>query len=161
MTPPRPIKWIIAGIIASIAAVALVLAAIAYGMVRPTADVKSPSADASPQRVVATYLQAMQVRDRDTMRDILLDDEQLPSRLDIITGDNLEIADVTVGEHQEWDAVEGSKAEGWQQAVVVPVDFRVTQSDGSFVEGEESQWSYLLVRDGEAEPWQIADEGKA
>ncbi|WP_338751765.1 hypothetical protein [Janibacter alittae] len=141
--------------------VAMVLAAIVYAMVRPEADVQSPSADSSPERVVATYLQAMQVRDRGTMRDIVLDDELVPTWRDVLTDSDPGVTDVTLGELRQVASPTESAGAQWQQAVTVPAQFRVTRSGGGLVEGEESSQEYLLVRDGDDEPWQIAEVGQS
>lgn len=88
MRPAKLALWVAGGLVA----VAVVLAGLGYGLARPTADVRSPSPESSPERVVQ-------------------------------------------------------------------VELRVTQSGGDFVEGERASRHLLLVRDDDAEAWQLVDEG--
>ncbi|BEP15045.1 hypothetical protein acdb102_33560 [Acidothermaceae bacterium B102] len=53
----------------------------------------------------------------------------------------------------------GDLAAGYRQAMRVPVTFTLQQKHAESMPDGVSDWGYLLVRNADAEPWLIADEG--
>ena len=53
----------------------------------------------------------------------------------------------------------GDLAAGYRQATRVPVTFTLQQKHADSMPNGVSDWGYLLVRNTDAQPWRIADEG--
>jgi hypothetical protein len=53
----------------------------------------------------------------------------------------------------------GDLAAGYRQAMRVPVTFTLQQKHVESMPNGVSDWGYLLVRNTDAQPWRIADEG--
>jgi hypothetical protein len=123
----------------------------------PAEHVAMPPAGASPEHVVQTYLRAMNAWDVETLNALVVGDHLRRSRFDsrwTVSGISIDSATP--------ESVTGSAAEGWAQAVRVPVTFRTTHApDVSISEGEEMPWGYILVRQDDAHPWRIIEQGMA
>jgi hypothetical protein len=53
----------------------------------------------------------------------------------------------------------GDLASGYREAVRVPVTFTLQQKHAESMPNGVSDWGYLLVRNTDAQRWEIADEG--
>ncbi len=53
----------------------------------------------------------------------------------------------------------GDLAAGYRQATRVPVTFTLQQKHADSMPNGVADWGYLLVRNTDAQPWRIADEG--
>jgi hypothetical protein len=148
-----------------IALLAVVVGATLIGFVahlllppRQSAEVAVPSADASPEQVVAAYLAALNAHDCDTAAALVVENhDSARSWCTNVSG----LTSIKVGEH----AVERPEYSGHsasQEVVAVPVTFdlnwRAFHSDGSMPEGPTT-WGYLLVRDSAHPSWRIFDQG--
>lgn len=54
---------------------------------------------------------------------------------------------------------QGTAAQGYEQAVVVPVTFDVTGADASMPDGYK-MWTYILARHSDDAPWLIVSNGR-
>jgi hypothetical protein len=115
----------------------------------------TPSAGTSPEDVVRTYLQALQRHDESTAR--ALETSRFASRSDWAE-DPPQIDDITVGTSLRQDPT-GTAAEGHAQAVFVPVTFTVHGTGDETMPDGRTSWGYLLMRDGDQDPWLIQDNG--
>ena len=155
MTAGRPVRsrWLSAGL--------AVLLVVAVGLwlrsTGPTERVPLPPVGASPEQVVGTYLEAMNAGDVDTINALVVSDYLQRSRSD----SRWTVTDITIHSAQP-ESLTNSAAEGWSQAVNVPVTFRTTHApDISIPDDEEMYWGYLLVRNKDTDPWRIIDQGVA
>ncbi|MCI2239217.1 hypothetical protein MO973_10575 [Paenibacillus sp. TRM 82003] len=120
-------------------------------------------ASTSPEDVVRTYLGALQGGHQAAAASLTT---QPYSGRDQWAADPPTIEDVEVSEAitQPTTGAEGAAGEGHAQehaqAVFVPVTFELHGADVSMPDGPTA-WGYLLVRDGGAEAWRIADAGSA
>ncbi|WP_432535757.1 hypothetical protein [Kineococcus arenarius] len=123
-------------------------------------------ASTSPEDVVRTYLGALQEGDQAAATSLTT---RPYSGRDLWAADPPTIEDVevseattepTAGAEGAAGAVGESHAQEHAQAVFVPVTFELHGADTSVPDGPTA-WGYLLVRDGDAEAWRIADAGVA
>ena len=117
-----------------------------------------PADDAAPDVVVRAYLRALDAHDLDTARAVLTPERRVA--VEQSQGNwfvNLRsVRNIRLGR-----AVDAPQNRGaYRQAVRVPAEFDVrlffetaAHEDGSLT------WEFVLVRNGSAEPWRIADEG--
>lgn len=148
------------GLVASV--LVLVVGATAAFVVLPprqTSDVAVPPPGATPQRVVAAYLKALNAHDCDTAEALTTQsakDSAMSWCTDVASLSGVRVRD-HFAERPEWSG--GSASE---QVSDVPVTFdlnwRLFHNDGSMDEGATT-WGYLLVRDAADSPWRIFDQG--
>lgn len=115
----------------------------------------TPSASTSPEDVVRTYLQALHRHDESTAR--ALETSRFTGRSDWAE-DPPQIDDIEVGTSLRQDPT-GTAAEGHAQAVFVPVTFTLHGAGDETMPDGPTSWGYLLMRDGDQEPWLIQDNG--
>jgi hypothetical protein len=126
----------------------------------PARDVPVPAADAEPQHVVRSYLDALDAHDLDTARTLLTSDYR--QQVDRTGGNwfgNLRSArDVRVRAAE--DARDGyGVGSHYPYAVRVPVTFELRLFFDQPVGDGPLNWSFVLVRKSVNEPWRIRDEG--
>jgi len=110
-------------------------------------------ADDSPEDVVRTYLTALQ--DGDTQGADGLTTGSYSGNP--FTTDPPRIEDVEISPATPESTV-GTAGEGHADAVFVPVTFDLHGADATMPDGP-TDWGYVLVRDGDDEPWLIASSG--
>ena len=121
-----------------------------------TRHVSSPTAAASPEQVVATYVEAYDDRDFDTLQRIypsqLIDRHRANG-----TRNHLAIVDSrALDGPEDGNPLEPGRA---YHRVRVTVDLEgLRGSDLAYRPGRNG-WAYLLERDSPAQPWTIADHG--
>jgi hypothetical protein len=132
-----------------------------YATGRQTAEVAGPSADATPEVVVATYVEALDAGDCAAAVALTLPEHAPAARSWCRHVQSLSNAEVHTHLIEDDPTTSGRKAD--EQVVYVPVSFdlnwRPLHSDGSMSEGPTS-WGYLLVKGSEG-AWRIYDEGVA
>jgi hypothetical protein len=113
-----------------------------------------PPANASPEDVVRVYLTARNAGDVDTVNAIVVHDYMRLSRSDRrwVVGD-IDISPATP------EGLQGTRAEGWAQAVRVDVNFTTRQAPDMTIPVGPTAWGYLLVRNADSERWRIIDQG--
>lgn len=139
---------------------ALVLAAVAFDAFtgRQIRDVADPPDDATPEQVVAAYLEALDADDCETAAAL-----RTPESTDVALAWCKDVGSLRNVEIQEHDVEEPSwsgHSPGTQVVNVgvdVDVDWRPFRSDN--MSEEAMSWGYLLVRDTDVQPWRIFDEG--
>ena len=153
--PKRPGR-----LIALVAAV-LVAATAAYLLLPPrqTGDVAVPPRDASPEQVVAAYLDAVNAHDCDTAEALMTADAE--DRATSWCEDVASLEDVDIHDHfteRPKDSGHSAPEEVANVPVTFDLNWRLFHNDGSMDEGATS-WGYLLVRDSADSPWRIFDQG--
>jgi hypothetical protein len=164
--PGRRARLAIAfGAAALVAAVAVGAVAVIAGPGRvlalvPARDVPVPAADAEPQHVVRSYLDALDAHDLDTASTLLTPDyRQQVER----TGGNWfanlrSVRDVRVSAAE--DARDGyGVGSHYPHAVRVPATFTVRLFFDQPTGDGPLNWSFVLVRESVTEPWRIHDGG--
>ena len=135
-----------AGLVAVVLAVLFAVLLPGCSAVRPVAV---PSPDAGPVEVVQAYVAAINARDRDALK-TLSADGVVP---EVWLGRRIDLVDV--GKPYE-NAGAGTKYAD-QDVVGVPIQAVFRRTDGSFPEGEQVDWGYLLVEQGGR--WVVFDQG--
>ena len=149
----RPLPTAVVGAVAGLGTVALTACGGPPGAPQPSSAV-SVSASTSPEDVVRSYLGALQQGEESTATSLTTDPY---AGRDDWAADPPRIEDVQVSPAVP-EPTTGTAAEGHAQAVHVPVTFVVHGADETVPDGRTS-WVYVLVRDGDAEAWRIADAG--
>jgi len=108
----------------------------------------------SPEDVVRSYLGALQRHDESAATSLTTAPY---SGRDDWAADPPSIADVQVSAGFSQSPA-GTAGQGHAEAVFVPVTFTLHGGDVSMPDGPTS-WGYLLVPDGDVQPWRIADAG--
>jgi hypothetical protein len=123
-----------------------------------TRDIAMPADDATPEQVVATYLDALDAHDCDTAAAIMSEDGDSAR---MWCEDILDLSDVEVRAHVR-EKPQWSGRSPTEDVVHVPVsfdlDWRPLLSDHSMA-GGPTDWGYLLVRESPASPWRIFTQG--
>lgn len=122
-------------------------------------DVAVPSDDASAEQVVTAFVDALDAHDCDTAARLVTPGAKASA--ESWCNGVAEMDDVrtraALRENPRWSGLAPP-----QQVVRVPVrfdlDWRWMRSDRSMPEGR-TDWGYLLVRDSDAAPWRIFDQG--
>ncbi len=154
--PKRPGRVI--ALVGSVSAIAVGAGALLLPP-RQTGDVAVPPGDATPEQVVAAYLDALNAHDCDTAEALTTAGagDQATSWCE----DVARLTDLDVGDHH-LEPPEHSGRSALDEVANVPVTFdlswRLLHDDGSMDEGATT-WSYLLVRDADSSPWRIVDQG--
>lgn len=136
-----------------------VAAAVAYVLLPPrqTAEVAEPGHGATPEQVVAAYLEALNAHDCDTAAALTTGQDVARAWC----GDVAELGDVEIGDHAVESPAWSGRPAG-TEVVRVPVsfelDWRLLHSDGSMDEGP-TDWGFLLTRAAPDAPWRIFDQG--
>ncbi len=155
------------GAAALVATVAVAAVAVIAGPGRilalvPARDVPVPAADAEPQTVVRGYLDALDAHDLDTASALLAPDyRQHAQRTAGNWFVNLRsIRDVRLGAVQDARAGYGVGSD-YPFAVRVPVSFRLRLFFDEPPGDTPLNWSFVLVRQSQGDPWRIRDDGPA
>lgn len=121
----------------------------------PTQHVAMPPANASPEEVVRVYLAAQNAGDVGTMNAMVVDDHMRHSR----SAGRWVVTDIDISPAMA-EGLQGTRAEGWTQAVHVDVSFFTRRApDITIQQGVRQPWGYLLVRNTDSERWRIIDQG--
>jgi len=153
--PGRLIAFAVAGV------VVVVAATVAYFLLPPlqTADVAVPPSDATPERVITAYLDALNAHDCGTAEALMT--AKAESQAASWCEDVANLKNVDVHDHF-MERPQGSGHSAPKEVAQVPVNFdlnwRLFHNDGSMDEGATT-WGYLLVRDSPDAPWRIFDQG--
>ncbi len=157
--------------IAPLLGVAAILGAVAIYMMMvtmPSKDVDMPADDASPELVVAAYMEALDSHDCETAQALVT----APKRdsVDLWCRTVASITDATVtAQPTEPSGLPGptnlsssaESATSWEVvnvSVTFDVKHRLFHSDISLPDGPTT-WGYVLQRASSEEPWRIFDEG--
>lgn len=151
---------LIALVVATVLAVAVVVVVARVELPpRQTRGVAVPPSDATPEQVVAAYLDALDAHDCDTAEALMTDEAK--GSAESWCADVAGLQHVEVSHHfLERPRYSGHSAP--QEVANVPVTFdlswRPFHDDGSMEQGP-TIWGYLLVRDSPDSPWRIFDQG--
>lgn len=139
--------------------VLVVVATYLTGSPRQRNDVPIPPRDATPERVVTTFIAALNAHDCDTAAALTTGD--VADRARSWCEDISTLTDVIVSDH----SIEPPEPSGRSApdevvfvAVTFDVDWRRFHGDTSMEEGN-TVWGYRLVRNAEDSPWRIVDQG--
>lgn len=144
------------------ALVILLTAGVAVFLLGPawqSEDIATPPDDATPEQVVAAYLDALDANDCDTATAVSMTNARVQGAAwcEDVAG----LKGVTVGNHTQEEPEHSGHALN-DQVVRVPVTFdlnwRAFHGDVSMPEGS-TRWAYLLVRNSPDAPWRIFDQG--
>lgn len=147
----------------------LVAAAIYIMMVTmPSKDVDMPADDASPELVVAAYMEALDSHDCETAQALVTASKR--DSTDLWCREVASMTHTTVSAHTtepseisgSQDFVSSAEAATSREVVTVSVTFdvkhRLFHPDVSLPDGPTA-WGYVLQRTSSTEPWRIFDEG--
>lgn len=130
--------------------VSAVVAALAITLaLSACAKVEVPPADASPEQVVRTYLDAVQAGNCTVLSQLATRNQAERAWC----GKGLTISRITIGKSVPDPGSVVSR--DFEQAVYVPVQLDVQGGTDSGMR----DWGYVLVRDAPVQQWRIADEG--
>jgi hypothetical protein len=117
----------------------------------------SDAQGAAPRDVVACFVDALDRHDRDAAEALMtpaqarIAETQTDSWLtNVISISNLEIDDPLPDARP-----------GYAQAIHVPVEFDLEQTEALSMPNGHTLWGYVLVRNSDDEPWLIDDQGFA
>ncbi len=147
-------------VLSGVIALVLVAAATYAFAGRQTADVAVPPDDATPEQVVAAFLDALDARDCDTAA-ALWATETADGGEPSWCGDVAPLDSIEIQDHSLESPADSGHDPGDQVAwvdVTFTLDWRAFGSDGSMPEGA-NDWGYLLVRSSPDDPWRITDQG--
>lgn len=120
-----------------------------FGAPFPTRDVALPPDDATPEEVVAVYLDALDAHDCDTANALWAQPDGARAWCPALKG----IEDVDI------DAAE-SERQGKRTRMHVFVEWDLTWRPFASVSGDaEDFWGFYLARESDADPWRIVDQG--
>lgn len=142
-------------------AVLLVGAAVGYVLLPPrqSRDVPEPGGGASPEQVVAAYLEALDAHDCATAEAVWTGGEQKSAGAwcdDVASLTNIEIGRA-FAERPQWSG-HAAPEEVINVGVTFDLDWRLFHDDGTVPQGD-TFWGYLLVRDSPNAPWRIFSQG--
>jgi hypothetical protein len=155
MARSRPL--LISLIVTLLTVAVLAMVGFVYVSGRQTRDVPMPAANASPEDVVRTYLEAVGAHDCGTAESLMTRGTRTLSWChDVAT-----LSNVKVRAHlAEQPRVFGQPPN--RQVVVVPVVFTLEWRlfhRKSFIGGGATPWRYSLVRSSSGGPWRIFNQG--
>ena len=146
----------------------LVVVAIYMMVSMPSKDVDMPASDASPEEVVASYVDALNVHDCDTAVALAAESHQESTRRwcrSVAGLTKLQVGNPVVEPSaisQRSDLTSSATAADATDVVRVPVTFdvkwRLFRSDASMTEGT-TDWGYVLMRESPTAPWRLVGEG--
>jgi hypothetical protein len=157
---PRPSERLAATVVGVV--VVITLCAIVANVLLPprqSEDVAVPAQDATPEQVVATYLDALNAHDCDTAEAVWTGEERDSTASwcdDVASLTNIDIGDP--GKERPRRSGQSTSEEAVGVGVTFDLDWRLFHDDGSMPEGD-TVWGYLLVRDSPDAPWRIFSEG--
>ncbi|WP_262848769.1 DUF4829 domain-containing protein [Mumia quercus] len=152
---------VLSTVVAAVLALALAFAAADAYTGRQTREVAIPPDDATPEQVVAAYVDALDAHDCDTASALRTRDssESALSWCESVAS----LEEIEVGVHFP-ESRGYTEAEPREELVGVGVTFnlqwRPFRDDGWIEEGRTT-WGYTLAREAETHPWRIVDEGTA
>jgi hypothetical protein len=126
---------------------------------RQTNDVAVPAPTATPEKVVKTYLDALNAHDCDTAVSLMT--ESAKDSAKSWCEDVASLTDIDVSDHfteSPKDSGHSAPSEVANVPVTFHLNWRPFHDDGSMGEGATA-WGYLLVRDSTDAPWRIFDQG--
>lgn len=146
----------------------LVVVAIYLMATMPSKDVDMPTTDASPEQVVAAYVEALDSHDCDTAEELTAASKSTSAARwcrNVSRLADVRVSDA-ISEASEFSDPSGLRSSSNQMAsrevMYVPVTFdlrwRIFHFDSSMSEGPTS-WGYRLERGSPNDPWRIFDEG--
>ncbi len=146
----------------------LVVVAIYLMATMESKDVDMPAADATPEQVVAAYVEALDSHDCGTAEKLAATSKSTSTAQwcrNVSRMADVRVSDA-ISEASEYSDPAGLRSSTNQMAsrevMYVPVTFdlqwRIFQLDSSMSEGPTS-WGYLLERGSPSDPWRIFDEG--
>lgn len=137
-------RWIFALLVVALLLATLTCMAYRYVTVQQTGDVAVPPTDASPEDVVRAYVEALDVHDCDTAREL--------------NPDQSWCEDVESMELVEIRPIHSVRARHVELPVKLEFEWRPFYFDVSMTDGRIS-WGFILDRDSRGEPWRIVDQG--
>lgn len=153
----RRSRWWAAVLLAVVLTLGVGAHAVGFRLNLDTRPVAVPDARATPEQAVTTYVEAYNRRDFSTMRAIY--PSSSPARFGVLgTMDDLAIVTSEALDGPE-DGLPAKPGRSYYRVrVTLGFSGLSDSSDLAYANGPNG-WAYLLERDGDAAPWQIADHG--
>ena len=128
----------------------------------PTLGDSQPASPPSAQQVVSAYLDALNAHDIARAKTYLTAQHaaEVAGEVDSFFVNVRSITNVVVGSYARRAAF-GGPATGYSQIVQVGVRFTLAQYHAESMPNGVNDWSCILVRNSDHDPWLIADEGMA
>lgn len=127
----------------------------------PSCRVSQASTDSpSAQQVVSAYLDALDAHDIARAKTYLTPAHaaEVAAETDSWFTNTRSITNIVIGCDAPRDAF-GGPATGYSEIVQVGVQFTLEQYHAESMTNGMNDWSYILVRNSDHDPWLIADEG--